>query len=71
MNATCNAVTNGVTNAVLNGPRCWVQNQNQNQTVVKAVRGVSIRACIRRQGRSELTTTTMHASLRAEFGGGC
>ena len=46
----CNAVCNTVSNTVQNVRRRCVQNQNQNQTVVKAASGVSGTTCIASHG---------------------
>ena len=69
MNGVRNNVRNGVTHATHNGARRNVQNQNQIQSSSTAVWGVSIKACIRRQG-SRATARHDAWALRAEFGGG-
>ena len=43
---------------------------DQTRVVVTASGGVSIKACIHRQGSRGTAPSRMHATLRAEIGGG-
>lgn len=49
--------------------RCWVQNQNQNQTSSTAVLGVSISNPIHRLGSRGTSSRRMDGRYAAGFGG--